>query len=411
MNDISEEQILLGIYMVCEKIMLPSAVFRGHENEKTNVLTLLKRTIEFGESNSALIIGPRGSGKTTLVRHALRELRQAPSFDAQALVVRLDGRVHTDDHLALKQITRQLGLEAAVGDKVFRSFAENLTFLLECLKSGGRDTSKCVLFILEEFDLFCGHHNQTLLYNLFDVAQSAQAPVCVLGLTVRLDVVELLEKRVKSRFSHRQVFVLPPADKRAGLASRLGLLGDLLALPDDDGGVRLFDPVFLHCWNGSARQLAGDPETQVVSKLSPQHPFLQASDFTEVYELISRDPLVNLLTGLSLVEICLVISMYHHTDIYDGEPLNFEMVLHRYMKFVSQNPSAEMAQRPVLLKAFEHLQKLEVVVPLVSGGREVLKEFQLHRFLATPDQVKRAVKMMDARLPTDVQQWALSSNH
>ncbi|XP_063217744.1 origin recognition complex subunit 4 isoform X3 [Bacillus rossius redtenbacheri] len=368
-----------------------------------------------------------------LVRHALRELRQAPSFDAQALVVRLDGRVHTDDHLALKQITRQLGLEAAVGDKVFRSFAENLTFLLECLKSGGRDTSKCVLFILEEFDLFCGHHNQTLLYNLFDVAQSAQAPVCVLGLTVRLDVVELLEKRVKSRFSHRQVFVLPPADKRAGLASRLGLLGDLLALPDDDGGVRLFDPVFLHCWNGSARQLAGDPEvrrvckalcdvdeseaafrtflTQVVSKLSPQHPFLQASDFTEVYELISRDPLVNLLTGLSLVEICLVISMYHHTDIYDGEPLNFEMVLHRYMKFVSQNPSAEMAQRPVLLKAFEHLQKLEVVVPLVSGGREVLKEFQLHRFLATPDQVKRAVKMMDARLPTDVQQWALSSNH
>ena len=42
------------------------------------------------------------------------------------------------------------------------------------------------MFVLDEFDLFAQHHNQTLLYNLFDVAQSAQAPVCVIGLTTRL---------------------------------------------------------------------------------------------------------------------------------------------------------------------------------------------------------------------------------
>lgn len=52
--------------------------------------------------------------------------------------------------------------------------AENLTFLLQCLKQGDRDNSKSVIFVLDEFDLFCHHQNQTLLYNLFDVAQSAQ---------------------------------------------------------------------------------------------------------------------------------------------------------------------------------------------------------------------------------------------
>ncbi|KAJ8869692.1 hypothetical protein PR048_028687 [Dryococelus australis] len=109
-----------------------------------------------------------------LVQHVVRELQQRPSFDEQAILVQLDGRIHTDDRLALKQITKQLGLEAAVGDRVFQSFAENLNFLLQCLKSGVRESSKCVIFIMEEFDLFCGHHNQTLLYNLFDVAQSAQ---------------------------------------------------------------------------------------------------------------------------------------------------------------------------------------------------------------------------------------------
>lgn len=33
--------------------------------------------------------------------------------------------------------------------------------------------------------------------------------LCFLGITCRLDVIELLEKRVKSRFSHRQIFLFP----------------------------------------------------------------------------------------------------------------------------------------------------------------------------------------------------------
>jgi len=90
------------------------------------------------------------------------------------LIVNLNGIVHTDDRLALKDLTRQMQLENVVGDKVFGTFAENLSFLLECLKSGDKKHSKPIIFVLDEFDLFCGHHNQTLLYNLFDVAQSAQ---------------------------------------------------------------------------------------------------------------------------------------------------------------------------------------------------------------------------------------------
>jgi origin recognition complex subunit 4 len=49
---------------------------------------------------------------------------------------------------------------------------------------------------------------QTLLYNLFDIAQSRAAPIIVIGLTTELDVVESLEKRVKSRFNHRQGSIL-----------------------------------------------------------------------------------------------------------------------------------------------------------------------------------------------------------
>jgi len=37
-----------------------------------------------------------------------------------------------------------------------------------------RKKAKSIIFIMDEFDQFCQHKNQTLLYNLFDVCQSAQ---------------------------------------------------------------------------------------------------------------------------------------------------------------------------------------------------------------------------------------------
>lgn len=71
-------------------------------------------------------------------------------------------------------------------------------------------TSRAVIFIIDEFDMFASHSRQTLLYNLFDIAQSRKAPIAVIGCTTRMNVVEMLEKRVKSRFSHRYVHLSLP---------------------------------------------------------------------------------------------------------------------------------------------------------------------------------------------------------
>jgi origin recognition complex subunit 4 len=42
-------------------------------------------------------------------------------------------------------------------------------------------------------------------------------------------------------------------------------------------------------------------------------------------------------------------------QIYQGEPVNFEMVYNRYLKF-TKTSSTEESPREVVLKAFEHLQ-------------------------------------------------------
>ncbi|XP_018577250.1 origin recognition complex subunit 4 isoform X2 [Anoplophora glabripennis] len=216
--------------------ILNNNTFIGREDERKEIFDLIQKTVQHGESNSALVVGPRGSGKTALIEDVLTELQKSQTFNNDAILVKLHGLIHTDDSLALRSITSQMKLDNAVDGKVFGSFAENLAYLLACLRAGEKHTSKCVIFILEEFDLFCAHHNQTLLYNLFDISQSAQTPICVLGITCRLDVIELLEKRVKSRFSHRQYFLYPckeDCDYISRLEHTLTKIEYYLSLPED----------------------------------------------------------------------------------------------------------------------------------------------------------------------------------
>nr|CAD7569195.1 unnamed protein product [Timema californicum] len=331
-----------------------------------------------------------------LVRTVLKELQELGTFEEHAILVQLDGRLHTDDRLAIKDITKQMKLEELVDDKIFMSFAGKTT-----PSSPDRDTNLDLPVLSSR-----AQHDK-------------RAPICVVGVTARLDVTELLEKRVKSRFSHRQVFLFPPADKKVGFKARLTLLEKLLLLPMTEP----LEPVYVHCWNEHVLSIVADPEVrhvckrlydsdqsertfrtflaQIISKLDIDHMTLEASDFTSTFTAFFRDTMVDVLTGLSVLEICLVIAMKHQTEIYDGDPLNFEMVLQRYLKFVSQNSSAETVQRPVLLKAFEHLKSLEIITPIGKTNKEIQKEYRLHRFLVTSDQVNEAVKKFPG-LPTDI---------
>lgn len=123
-------QIKLTRKYVKMKIMRDNITFRGYEKQKQHVFDLLSRTVEVGESNSALIIGPRGCGKTTvrlfvlpnrskasqhgrlfdfqMIENALWKLYKKPTFAQNSILVRLNGLLHTDDKLSLKAITTQV---------------------------------------------------------------------------------------------------------------------------------------------------------------------------------------------------------------------------------------------------------------------------------------------------------------
>lgn len=194
---------------------------KGLETEYHKVNHLIEQTVAVGEGNSMLLLGSRGSGKTAIVETIISTLGKSYKNDFH--VVRLNGFLHTDDRLALREMWRQLGRETNTEDEAGKvnSYADTMATLLALLshpeelygpsnESGTATAAKSIIIVLDEFDLFVTHPRQTLLYNLFDIAQARKAPIAVIGLTTKVDVTEMLEKRVKSRFSHRYVYVPLP---------------------------------------------------------------------------------------------------------------------------------------------------------------------------------------------------------
>ncbi|XP_013136750.1 PREDICTED: origin recognition complex subunit 4 isoform X2 [Papilio polytes] len=468
------------------KVLEDNVQFQDHEIERNHVHDLIKRVVSNGESHSALVIGPRGCGKTTLINSVLGQLESELDLENDCLIIKLNGLLHQDDKIALKSITAQMQLENAVGDRVFGTFAENLSFLLSCLQSGVDRSCKSMVFILEEFDLFChSGRTQTLLYNLFDITHNKQAPMCVLGITNRLDVMEMLEKRVKSRFSHRHIFIFPndnikPVDN---LKVRLiQLLSVPLSLIRKHGGTKKkrggrrksmvteeemevelnddtiqysvpakvlarcrvdpkqfqeFDENSLVYWSSHILSLVENKDIvnaleklcyftvneqifrnilfQVVSRLNETSPHIDVVGFVTIIDnTVGPEHRVKVLQSLSTLELSLVIAMKHGMDIFDGQPMNFEMVLHRYKKFVDKNSSTQTVPRPVILKAFEHLQELEVIMPVRSTDSiysmnetttsGMQKEYKLYTLAVPEHDLKEAVKTSKS-LPTEISFW------
>uniref|UniRef100_A0A674BP51 Origin recognition complex subunit 4 n=1 Tax=Salmo trutta TaxID=8032 RepID=A0A674BP51_SALTR len=362
----------------------------GMESQHKHLLELLRRTAVHGESNSVLIVGPRGSGKTMLLNCILRELLEVKDINKNVLPVHLNGLLQTDDRIALKEITRQLNLENVVGDKVFGSFAENLAFLLE---------SACPLH-LDEFDLF-----------------SAQAPIAVIGLTCRL-VGSLLPQCVLSR----QIHLL----SSLSFIQYLDNVRSQLSLPQDFPDTKFHDE-----WNDGIKTLCEDQLVVDVlqrhyssskdfrslhlllmlalSRVSASKPAIKPTDLLEASRVCMVDSKANILHGLSILELCLIIAMKHLNDIYEGEPFNFQMVHNEFKKFLQRKShSIHNFDKPVVIKAFEHLQQLELIKSMDSSTAKIQKEYQLVKLMLDHSQIMEALQKYP-QCPTDVKQWAMSA--
>lgn len=392
----------------------------GLEEEYKTVHQLIEQTVTAGEGNSMLVIGARGSGKTALLNKVMSEVSKDNGGEYH--VVRLNGFIHTDDKIALREIWRQMGKEMDLvedGSGPGKNYADTLSTLLALLSHPSEQTgvhsdqvAKAVIFVMDEFDLFAQHPRQTLLYNLFDIAQSRKAPIAVIGLTTRIDVTNSLEKRVKSRFSHRYVHIslaksftafqeickacLTVQSEQLSIEERSILEGSAKNTPGRKGKKEAKQDILTE-WNTNINKLFASPTflTQHLAPafyrtksvpavlntfflptvtLAPDTPF-QPLDF-----LSAPDSKLSFIPHLSTLALSLLIATARLDIIHDSDTCNFNMAYDEYVSLASKariqsaaggfSASGSVSKvwgKDVARREWEELVDLGLVMPVIQG--------------------------------------------
>ncbi|RKP26801.1 origin recognition complex subunit 4 C-terminus-domain-containing protein [Syncephalis pseudoplumigaleata] len=328
----------------------------------------------------------RGGDRALPSPHAAPRAQQRTASNA-FVVVRLSGVVFPDDRGALRDIARQL--DVTPDGRGFSSFAECLSHLLKLFAAGQTDQTRPILFVLDEFDAFAQRPKQTLLYNLFDLAQSGRAPVAVIGLTCRMDVVDTLEKRVKSRFSHRIVHLRLPNT----FDDYMAVAGDALAVEADRlPGVQadyhlLADSAFVDI---AKRFFALTKDIRSIFRIC--QPLLSSDALASITDARQRDLKMQLLQGVSVLDLCLMIAAKRLLDTAHVQ-INFAMIFDEYLQLFASTATGGMKhyKREVALKAFERLMELELILP-TEHQKSLPKEYRMTKLALHPYQVEEAVK-------------------
>lgn len=221
-NDVSSEFIQARNSVLSKLVGKSRPHVVGLDKEGAELKNLLTGAIVHKERNSCIIMGPRSAGKTTLVQNVIGDLKSEYG-DGSFLVINLSGYAQSDDKMAIREIARQLDVEIG-GDKDSevlekKRINDTLMALLNVFDPDEDDEDMqdessqalTVVFVLEEIDRFAASSKQTLLYTLLDIiSQSSSHCIAVVGLTTRMNIREMLEKRVRSRFSQRIFSVKRP---------------------------------------------------------------------------------------------------------------------------------------------------------------------------------------------------------
>ncbi|KDR83712.1 hypothetical protein GALMADRAFT_55472 [Galerina marginata CBS 339.88] len=402
---------------------------------------LIDGSVGRAEGNSCLLLGPRGSGKSRMIEACLENTSTNP------IVLRLSGWVQHSDRHALREIAFQLfqqtgssllsDLENVPFNPVPETDQEDDNPFLDGPKGSNAEFGESpvslppfshlhalipalltlkrpVIVMLDAFDQFALHPRQSLLYCLLDTVQNCRASaenrgIAVIGITSRLDTIQLLEKRVKSRFSGRIIRTSPSSSFQSCLTDIRNIL-QLSTLAEgtehseqwngrwtssvenflaDEDVLDIFketfslskDPMVIH------RILASS-----VLQLNVHRPYLSYKLVaTSVESQRSRLATLNF-AALPYPSTCLLIASVHINT--GGHPtFTFEMLFDTFRDQLRASMSAPVQVNGGSIgMAFEGLTASNVFVHVAGPSFNASKEFVKHRCAMERDVVKKIVE-------------------
>ncbi|XP_059430518.1 origin of replication complex subunit 4 [Corylus avellana] len=396
----AEEALKLIRSRLCD----PSFVFRAFsdspESNYSKLKFIISSSVTEACNNSILLLGPRGSGKIAVLELVLKDLLL--EYADMISVIRLNGLLHRDDNCAFKEIARQLCVEHQLIFSKMASFDDNSQFMIAMLRECGL-AHKTIIFVLDEFDLFA-QGKQRVLYSLLDAMQSVTSQAVVIGVSCRLDADQLLEKRVRSRFSHRKLLFLPPSQ---GDIERL--LEHIFSLPIDstlphDYAVEfnaklqnmLADDKFKQTINTHMNSDASVNDLlrflfRAVSYMDSGSGLLSLEYFKTALSNIQRQPKLECIKDCSVLELYVLVCM-KRLEVKEKNSYNFNAVMKEYKSIHDSFMTSDYYAQNVCLRAFEHLLHRELICFTDNRAYNQSVEFRPVKLLISFHELHQGLK-------------------
>ncbi|KAK6921667.1 Orc1-like, AAA ATPase domain [Dillenia turbinata] len=397
---LAEEALILLRTRLCDPHFVFSLSCNSPDSNYSKLKFIISSSVTEACNNSVLLLGPRGCGKIAVLELVLRDL--LVDYPDLISVIRLNGLLHSDDNGALKEIARQLCLEHELVFSKLASSDDNSQFIVAMLRECGL-AHKTIIFVLDEFDLFA-QGKQRLLYSLLDAMQTVTSQAIVVGVSCRLDADQLLEKRVRSRFSHRKLLFLPPSKE-----DLYKILEHALILPTDSS----LSHDYAHEFNRKLHSiLVGQKFKDIISTLSNSDAtvntllkflfvavshmdlnfgFLTLDNFKAALSSFQRQPKLECVQDCSILELYILVCM-QRLEVKEQNSYNFNSIMKEYKSIHSSFQTSDHYARNVCLRAFEHLQERELICFTDNRSYNQSAEFRPVKILISYHELSQGLK-------------------
>lgn len=94
----------------------------------------------------------------------------------------------------------------------------------------------------------------------------------------------------------------------------------------------------------------------LVYRLDSENDSLTMTMVQDDLNRLQRNNYLDLISGLSIVDMCMLISMKHHYEITDAEPFSYEILKNRYLKFTAASSLGRQYNETLLKSSFDKLR-------------------------------------------------------
>ncbi|GFZ15947.1 origin recognition complex subunit 4 [Actinidia rufa] len=218
------------------------------------------------------------------------------------------------------------------------------------------------------------------------------------------DADQLLEKRVRSRFSHRKLLFLPPSKE-----DLQRLIKHILVLPTDSSlphdyvvefNAKLLNILAKERFKQIIDTLSNSDSTcsnllrflfSAVCHMDLKTGFLLIENFKAALSSIQRQPKLEGLKDCSILELYMLVCMWR-LEVREQDSYNFNSVMKEYRSIHDSFQTSDYYARNVCLRAFEHLLERELISFMDHRGHNQSTEFRPAKLLISYHELYQGLK-------------------